>query len=228
MHIDTTTYNKAQAHPSRWGYQARGSAVPSSIIIHTTSNGRPTHFETEARYLLDSSAVSAHYLIGKEGQIVQFLAPQPWQAWHAGTCLPAYTNAKSIGIEHHVSVGESWTAAMHAACTWLVKQLMVTFAIPSTSIDTHRAVALPAGRKKDPAGWGDAAFYAWRVTLDAPPPPRRYRVLGLPVYQESDRNGPLWGHLVPGEEITIDDMANGHLADHRGFIRLDPDTLEAL
>ena len=140
MNIDTTTYRKDTKHPPRWGYQARGGAVPSSVIIHTTSNkNKNTQFEQEARYLRDSGKVSAHYLIGKEGQIVQFLAPQPWQAWHAGNCLAAYTNAKSIGIEHHVSVGEQWTPAMHDACTWLVKHLMASFAIPATRIDTHRA-----------------------------------------------------------------------------------------
>lgn len=72
------------------------------------------------------------------------------------------------------------------------------------------------------------SYYMPILEAGAAPPPKSYRVLGIPVYQESDRNGPLWGHLMPGESITVDDPANGHLADHRGFIRLDPDTLEPI
>lgn len=70
------------------------------------------------------------------------------------------------------------------------------------------------------------AFYTQIV--NAPAPARRYRARGVPVYQRSERSGPLWGHLQPGEIVEIDDPKNGHLADHRGFVKLDPDTMEAL
>ena len=218
--IDTISFRKDTTHPARWGYQTRGNVVPSSVIIHTTSNKRATSFQSEAVFLRDSKDVSAHYLIGKDGRIVQFLDPKQWQAWHAGTTLPAYLNARSVGIEHHVSVGETWTAAQHDACTWLVRQLMTAYGI--TLVDTHRAVALPQGRKVDPEGWSDTAFYAWRATLaaPAPPSPQRYRVIGLPVYQAANHQGALWGHLAPGEIVEIDDPSNGHLADHRGFVDL--------
>lgn len=235
MQIDTTTYRKDTAHPARWGYQARGGATPSSIIIHTTSNKRATAFETEARFLLDSPDVSAHFLISKSGEIIQFLAPSPWQAWHAGAALAPYLNARSIGIEHHVSLGEAWTDAQHEATTWLVRRLMTEFAIPSSLVNTHRAVALPSGRKSDPTGWDDTAFYAWRETLTAVSLPHQaYKVRGLPVYQQSTRTGPLWGHLKPGQVIEIDDPSNGHISSVDGmpapigFVRFDPDTLEAM
>lgn len=229
--MDSTTYDKASKHPSRWGYQSRGGVVPSSIVIHTTNNRRPTRFETEAKYLMDSAAVSAHFLIGKDGRVVQFLDPLKYQAWHAGNCVPAYLNSRSIGIEHHVSIGEAWTPAQHAACTELVQSLMRAYGISPLSVETHRAVALPHGRKSDPEGWDDTAFYVWRAALapvSPPPTPKRYRVLGVPVYQRSDRAGPLWGHLGPGETIVIDDASNGHLADGRGFVKIDPDVLEAI
>jgi N-acetyl-anhydromuramyl-L-alanine amidase AmpD len=229
--VDKTSYNKAAHYPQRHGYQSRGGGRPSSIVIHTTSNGRKTAFETEANYLFKSANVSAHFLISKTGAIVEFLDPLKFQAWHAGNTIPAYLNARSIGIEHHVSVGEGWTAVQEEACTWLVRHLMAAFDITPPLIETHRAVALPKGRKKDPAGWGDEAFYAWRATLAHT---RRYRVRGLPVYEQSDRDGPLWGHLASGDVIEVDDHANGHVSALNGvpagigFIRFDPDTLEAM
>lgn len=173
--IDTTSYNKAANYPQRHGYQARGGASPSSIVIHTTSNRRKTAFETEANYLFKSADVSSHYLIAKDGRMIEFLNPVKYQAWHAGKVLPAFSNAQSIGIEHHISVGETWTDAQHAACTWLVRSLMAAYGIPPALVDTHRAVALPKRRKSDPGGWDDSSFYAWRATLNQqipPDPPR--------------------------------------------------------
>jgi hypothetical protein len=226
MQIDTTSYNKAARHPARWGYQARGNVAPSSIIIHTTNNARKnTSFTGEATYLRDSSAVSAHYLIGKDGRIVQFLDPVRWQAWHAGDTLPAFSNARSIGIEHHVSVGEAWTDAQHDACTYLVRTLMAAHRIPSDLVATHRAVALPKGRKRDPEGWDDFAFAVWRATLasTSPPPPitKRYRVKHRYVTQRKEDNGPPFvRELVPGEVVEVDAWYTNnrvHFADGSGF-----------
>lgn len=216
MQIDHS-FRKDILHPPRWGYQSRGNVVPSSIIIHTTSNKRATQFTTEAAFLRDSKDVSAHYLIGKDGRIVQFLDPKQWQAWHAGTTLPAYLNARSVGIEHHVSVGEPWTPAQHAACTWLVRQLMSAYGIPL--VDTHRAVALPKGRKVDPEGWNDAAFYAWRATLAAPVLHSYRAVTCAPVFQDRRPDAPLALTIAAGVEEPVDDVTNGwiHLFSGAGF-----------
>jgi N-acetyl-anhydromuramyl-L-alanine amidase AmpD len=225
MQIDTTSYNKVAAHPARWGYQARGNVAPSSIIIHTTNNSRKnTSFSGEAVFLRDSSAVSAHFLVGKDGRIVQFLDPIRWQAWHAGDALPAFSNAKSIGVEFHVSVGETWTAAQHEACTWLVRTLMAAHRIPPGLVDTHRAVAInPKGRKRDPEGWDDESFYAWRATL-APPvslPTKRYRVKRRYVTQRKEDNGPPFvRELVSGEVVEVDAWYTNnrvHFASGEGF-----------
>ena len=222
MEIDQTTYRKDTIHPPRWGYQARGNVAPSSIIIHTTSNKRATQFQTEAVYLRDSKDVSSHFLISKSGEVIQFLAPLPWQAWHAGNCLPAYLNARSIGIEHHVSVGERWTAVQHAACTWLVRQLMAEFSITLPLIETHRAVALPKGRKQDPAGWSDDAFYQWRTALVAYNP-ARYRVKHILISQRAEGGAPYAGELAVGDVVEIDmtyPSGMAHLRDGRGFVLL--------
>jgi len=171
LSVDTTTYPKAQRHPQRHGYQLRGAA-PTSVVLHTTNNRRKgTPFDAEARFLLNSPDVSAHYLIGKDGRIVQFLDPRAYQAWHAGAAWDPFRNARSIGIELHVSVGEAPMDAQLAAAAALVRQLAAQFGIPAERIETHRAVALPPGRKTDPEGWSDAAFSGWRARLFAPADP---------------------------------------------------------
>jgi len=223
------TYRKDTKHQPRWGYQARGGAAPSSIIIHTTNNkNKNTAFNGEAEFLRDSPAVSAHFLIGKDGRIVQFLDPMRWQAWHAGPALPAYLNAKSIGIESHVSVGETWTAAQHDACTWLVRDLIAAYGISPELVDTHRAVALPKGRKSDPEGWENEPFYAWRATLSSPPAPqppitKRYRARRMMISQPEKGGPPYFGELQPGEEVVVNKWYSTgmvHLADGRGFVKL--------
>jgi hypothetical protein len=68
----------------------------------------------------------------------------------------------------------------------------------------------------------------------AQPITKRYRVRGLPVYERSDHKGPQGGCLKQDQVIEIDDHTNGHIATLNGqpaaigFIRFDPDTLEAL
>jgi N-acetyl-anhydromuramyl-L-alanine amidase AmpD len=170
--------------------------------------------------------VSAHYLVGKRGQIVQFLEPAPWQAWHAGEAKSAYTNARSIGIELHHSVDDSpYPSEQVAALTWLVRDLMGAFNIPASLIDTHRAIALPAGRKRDPHDWGDAAFYTWRAGLVASMPVTRYVVRHTQAIFEAPRpDGQValndTARIIEGSVIDIDEVKAGwaHLASGLGFV----------
>lgn len=171
--IDTRAYDKAALYPLLpgarigRGYSARPTGVtPRSIVIYST-NGRPgSSFSAEARYLRDSPDVSSHYLIGHDGEIAKLLDPGLHSAWHAGVALAGFVNAKSIGIECHHSIGELWPAAQRLALTWLVRDLMTQFKISHGWIDTHRAVAMPEGRKVDPSDWSDIEFYRWRETLE--------------------------------------------------------------
>ena len=225
--IDRATYNKAIRYPQRHGYQLRGT-TPSAIVIHSTSNrNKHTSFESEAKFLFESADVSAHYLVGKDGRIVEFLAPTQWQAWHAGECLPAFANPRSIGIELHISVGEIPQQQQYAALAWLVRGLVAQFGIGEQQIDTHRAIALPKGRKSDPAGWGDSDFYAWRwslFNLTPPAPPtetRRAGHYGAMVREDYRATGAACAYLPPGSELVLDTFAQGgyrHLASGLGFV----------
>lgn len=164
--MDTVTYAKHRRYPANHGYYMPDGTPPVALVVHTTNNARPTAFATEAAFLYTSAKVSAHYLIGKRAAdgVVQFL-PDDYRAWHAGPARAPFGNDASIGVELHVSVGERPTDYQIDALTALVRTKMRALAIPARLIETHRAVALPTGRKTDPEGWPDAAFYAWRDAL---------------------------------------------------------------
>lgn len=158
--------DKARLHPVGHGYDRR-DGMPVSILVHAT-HGRPgTSLRQETGYLLHSAAVSAHYLIGRAGEVVALLAPQ-WRAWHAGRARLPFGNNDSIGIELHAARTEPITPAQRAALTTLVRDLMARYAIPAACLETHAAAALPTGRKSDPAAWPRADFLAWRAALAAP------------------------------------------------------------
>lgn len=178
---DIVVLNKA-LHGIGNGWDYRSAGNPKSIIIHTTNGAKFSKYSSEANYIYTTSKVGAHFLVGKEGQITRFLDPI-LRAWHAGAVNdPRFNNNNSIGIENHYTPGEgSWTKAMHDALTWLVSELSKQYhiAVPEL-IETHRRVAIPAGRKIDPSGFADAEFYVWRNRLFEVPktlPTIRYRVI---------------------------------------------------
>jgi hypothetical protein len=164
MNVDSATYDKARLYPPGDGYSTR-VLTPTSIVIHTTNGQRGSSFAAEANFIYRSQDISSHYLIGKDGQIVQFLDAARYVAWHAGVCTPAFTNNRSIGYECHHAIGEAWTNAQRDALAWVVKRDIERFGIEERMIETHRKIALPAGRKVDPSDWADADFYAWRAGL---------------------------------------------------------------
>jgi len=210
--IDSTTYAKAQRYPVGHGYSMR-PGDPVSVVVHSTEGAQGQTLSSAASYIYTSSAISAHYLIGRSAEIIEFLNPNQYAAWHAGNAQSAYLNENSIGIECLHAKGENWPAAQKDALAWLLQQLCTNYAIPSTLIDTHGQVAIagPYIRKIDPTNWAHADFILWRDALFAPEP-KPYRVQGLPVYERADHTGRLWGWLSPGQTVTIDDESNGHVA----------------
>lgn len=170
--INAADFSKL-VHPVGHGYDYRPNGVgATSIIVHTTNGNRGSSFVGEARFIQHSPAIGAHFLVGKGGQIAQFL-PVRLRAWHAGVTLPGFYNSNSIGIECHLTPGEQWTSSQRQSLTGLVQYLVRQYGIQESRIETHRAVALPKGRKIDPSEWSDADFYAWRRRLF----PKRYRVV---------------------------------------------------
>lgn len=189
--MDKITYRKDLRIPYNpdvmCGYHLRTKTKPVAIIIHTTNGKHGTSLSGEANFLANSRDVSAHYLIGKQGQMIEFLDPSRFIAWHVGCTKndAQWGNEVSIGIEiHHTPSEGRVNEAQRYATTKLVQQLMQQYNIPAHRIETHRAVAVYCkghplagrlGRKVDPSGWSDAEFYAWRETLTKPQL-ARYRV----------------------------------------------------
>lgn len=178
MHIDSITYNKARIipyDPNRpCGYQPRSSRLTGyrSLIVHTTNGRKGTTLHAEAQYIAYSRDISAHYLIGKQGEIIQFLDPRFYIAYHAG-CVKAtaYSNIYAAGIEMHNTPTEGHiTDAQFYALDWLTRKLLADLNIQAANVETHRNVAVfcgttMLGRKIDPSGFPDSEFYAWRKTL---------------------------------------------------------------
>lgn len=132
----------------------RGPADIDTIVLHHTASGGTA--QDTARYFQDPSAdVSSHYVVGKDGTIVQSV-PDGKRAWHAGESSfkgRDDVNDFSIGIEI-VNLGDGrdpYPDAQYEALADLVAWLMKTYGVPMDRITGHRDVALPRGRKSDPS-----------------------------------------------------------------------------
>jgi N-acetyl-anhydromuramyl-L-alanine amidase AmpD len=68
---------------------------------------------------------SVHYLIGRDGQVVQ-LVPEAYIAWHAGN-YPV--NTRSIGIEHVGLTNEVYSSEEYDASARLVRYLVAKYHI---------------------------------------------------------------------------------------------------
>jgi len=104
--------------------------------------------------------VSAHFLIRRDGEIVQFV-PVTQRAWHAGesSCLGrTQVNDFSIGIELEGCDEKSFDQSQYNALVDLTRCLFKTF--PNLSTDClfgHSDIA--PGRKTDPGPCFDWAVY---------------------------------------------------------------------
>jgi N-acetylmuramoyl-L-alanine amidase len=138
-----------------------GCAI-DTLILHYT--GMPSAAAALARLTDPAAAVSAHYLIDEDGEVVA-LVPEARRAWHAGLSSWAgrqHVNDCSIGIEL-VNPGHEWgcrpfTEAQYEACIALCRAILGRWPIPPRRVLAHSDVA-PA-RKQDPGelfDWGRLA-----------------------------------------------------------------------
>lgn len=102
---------------------------------------------------LEGVRVSAHFLIHRDGGVVQFV-PCRQRAWHAGVSVwqgRPRCNDFSIGIELEGSDFVPFTAAQYAALTRLTRRLQRAY--PLRSIVGHADIA--PERKTDPGPFFD-------------------------------------------------------------------------
>jgi N-acetyl-anhydromuramyl-L-alanine amidase AmpD len=113
----------------RFGYK------PEAIVVHIAEGyleGAYSWFNNPV------SQASSHYMIGKNGDIWQFVANEN-TAWHAGVVLnPSWNllkpgvnpNFYTFGIEHEGFTGELWTIPMVEASAELIGTLCREYQIP--------------------------------------------------------------------------------------------------
>jgi N-acetyl-anhydromuramyl-L-alanine amidase AmpD len=88
----------APAHPSNYRKATQARTI-DRIVIHITDGGSKIS-GTIAWFQDPKSHVSAHYIVGQDGEVVQMVRNNDI-AWHA-----SQANSRSIGIEHIANSGE--------------------------------------------------------------------------------------------------------------------------
>lgn len=136
------------------GDRPEGTVVDTIVLHHTAGSSLSG---TVKWFQMTESQVSAHYTIGKAGDIIQHVST--WKrAWHAGNSVDflgrTNVNNFSVGIEI-VNVGDGndpYPAEQVEAVQLLVGHLCKR-RFPIKFITSHEFIAEPAGRKNDPINY---------------------------------------------------------------------------
>lgn len=111
--------------------QSSRNGVPiKKIVLHYTTSSNPQG--TISWFANPASRVSAHYMVGRDGTIWQFVADDR-KAWHA-----AGHNADSIGIENVAAAGQKLTNEQEQALVKLCRFLMAEYKIPASQVTAHK------------------------------------------------------------------------------------------
>jgi len=159
--------------PTEWrGSPNFDERRPNFVILHYTSE------DDAGRSLAVLSdpfrAVSAHYLVARDGRILQ-LVDERDRAWHAGESRWGATtdlNSASIGIELDNDGTEPFAQAQVSALLGLLRDVVDRNRIPAANILGHSDVA--PRRKIDPGPafpWGVLAKQGFGLWCEPPYPP---------------------------------------------------------
>jgi N-acetyl-anhydromuramyl-L-alanine amidase AmpD len=164
----------APAHAGNYRRSA-GPRTISRIVVHITDGGARIG-GTIAWFQNPDARVSAHYVIGQDGEIVQMVRHDD-VAWHAGGA-----NRDSIGIEHVANTrGLAPTTAQYAASARLVSWLCNRYGIPVDR--THVLGHAEADPRTTHTGCPNAVWdwEAYMNMVQNPPAQTQARALGSPV-----------------------------------------------
>ena len=144
---------------------------PNFVILHQTTNDNAA---TALATLTDPQRkVSAHYLIGRDGALMQ-LVDEASRAWHAGESWwggSTDLNSASIGIELDNTGEEAFAEPQIVALLALLDNLRTRYPIPAANFLAHGDIA--PGRKVDPSRlfpWQRLATHGFGLWCEAPPP----------------------------------------------------------
>jgi N-acetylmuramoyl-L-alanine amidase len=147
--------------PTSWqGSPNFNERKPNFVIIHHTSDDS---VDQALRTLTNPlRSVSAHYLIGRDGRIIQ-LVDERARAWHAGETKwgsDTDLNSASLGIELDNNGREPFSGAQISALLELLGDIKARYHIPAANFLGHADVA--PKRKTDPS-----RFFPWRTLAES-------------------------------------------------------------
>lgn len=132
---------------------------PHYVIIHHTA--QDSLKQTLKTFTLAKTQVSAHYVIGRNGEVVQMLSDY-LRSWHAGVASWGKTsdiNSASIGIELDNNGLEPFSELQMSSLLALLSHLKKQYNIPTQNFIGHSDIA--PSRKSDPS-----AFFPWKVLAE--------------------------------------------------------------
>lgn len=209
---------------------SRNGAHISMIVLHATVGS----YASALAWLCNpASKVSSHYLIRKDGHIAQ-LVPDDRAAWHAGASAhdgmtSAQIRNSSLGIElENANTGrDAYPPAQIAACHQLCQAKISRYNIERADVVRHLDIAVPKGRKTDPAAPFPWPAFADSLYMDATPdaPDRHYIVKAAATGGATIRAAPSkaaavlgrlhagdsWtGELITGQIVTLPDFGSSN------------------
>lgn len=142
-HVDTTKFK-------RWiGTVNFENRKPNYVVLHHTAQDSVE--ETIQTFLSIKAGVSAHYIVGRDGSVVQ-MANDYFRAYHAGAGKwgnDTDLNSSSIGIElDNNGTTDPWPEVQIATLIQLLDYLKKTYNIPQANFIAHADLA--PTRKVDP------------------------------------------------------------------------------
>lgn len=132
------------------------NAKINTIVVHSINPGGNDPSIVDAKDMLIAEDVSAHYVIGRDGD-VENIVPEDKRAWHAGKShypfnpeQSADVNDISIGIELVTTKDRDFTKEQCDALISLIQELMIRHQI--TFVVGHEHIATKRGKspKTDP------------------------------------------------------------------------------
>ena len=167
-----------------------GVRKPNYVMIHHTA--QKDLDQTVRTFHNEKVGVSSHYVIGRDGKVVQ-MVNDLYRAHHAGLGRwgnDTDLNSSSIGIElDNNGISDPWPEAQINALVQLLSYLKETYKIPQANFIGHMDYA--PTRKNDPSRFpwkilADKGFGYWYdEVLEAPPvgfdPKIALRIIGYDV-----------------------------------------------
>ncbi len=202
-------------------YSTSSSRQVQYVVIHTVQGswaGALSWFQN------DSSQVSAHFTIAKDGRLGQSLTEDK-VGWHAGNST---YNRLSIGIEHegYVSDPNNYTDTMLKKSAWLTRYLCDKYGIPIDRQHIIGHVEVPGATHTDPGKYFPWSYYIQLVqnagngpgTPPPPPPPPAGSVRAVEVATGSlnvrtSAGGTILGQVSSGTRLV-------RIAEDSGWVKV--------